>query len=475
MVRITPYRPTEFESTRPCLLTAHCSLNETRTMQQKTFLAYDANDATKGSQTHTKQLSQMLKVWMVCGDCLLIGLAPVLVHMAKDPSTGKFAFSPVSVNLLVEIVKTMFALGTLVVYGCGRPGPPTYSSFRAFWSDAYHNRLLAIPGALYAVNNYLKFIMQLYFKPTTAKMLSNLKIIVIALLMRSVMRRNFSVFQWEALFLLVAGITTNQLASPNCDGTTTAADFFTPAAVLYTLGSITIPSLASVYNEFALKKHMETSVLLQNFFLYFYGVCFNLIGYVLFSGGSSSKSIFTGFNTVTLALVVNNALQGILSSFFFKFADTILKKYSSTIATILTGLMSAALFGHKLTMNFVIGVSIVFISMHLFFSLGGTKGSAGAAKKEGRETGQGSADLGINGASSSFGRGTGIRSGSAATMNLSPSMDHISMLGGDEGRDERESSIYHRVDHHGAPGNSNISAASLRDLSKSPNMYDLPR
>jgi hypothetical protein len=40
---------------------------------------------------------------------------------------------------------------------------------------------------------------------------------------------------------------------------------------------------------------------------------------------------------VTCLLVVNNALQGILSSFFYKYADTILKKYSSTIATIFTG------------------------------------------------------------------------------------------------------------------------------------------
>lgn len=73
---------------------------------------------------------------------------------------------------------------------------------------------------------------------------------------------------------------------------------------------------------------------------------------------------------VTMLLVMNNALQGILSSFFFKYADTILKKYSSTMATIMTGIMSAALFGHSLTLNFVIGVSIVFISMHQFFSQG---------------------------------------------------------------------------------------------------------
>jgi len=45
-------------------------------------------------------------------------------------------------------------------------------------------------------------------------------------------------------------------------------------------------------------------------------------------------------------------------------ADTILKKYSSTVATIFTGIASAVLFGHTLTMNFILGISIVFISMH---------------------------------------------------------------------------------------------------------------
>jgi hypothetical protein len=63
----------------------------------------------------------------------------------------------------------------LASQGAGRPGPPLYRSARAFVRDARHNRLLAVPAALYAVNNYLKFAMQLYFKPTTAKMLGNLK------------------------------------------------------------------------------------------------------------------------------------------------------------------------------------------------------------------------------------------------------------------------------------------------------------
>jgi hypothetical protein len=35
-----------------------------------------------------------------------------------------------------------------------------YRSMRSFLADAYHNRLLAVPALLYAINNYLKFSMQ---------------------------------------------------------------------------------------------------------------------------------------------------------------------------------------------------------------------------------------------------------------------------------------------------------------------------
>ena len=55
------------------------------------------------------------KVWLVAGDCFLIGLAPVLVHMSKGPD-GKFPFHPVSINLLVEVAKTFFATVVIMIY-----------------------------------------------------------------------------------------------------------------------------------------------------------------------------------------------------------------------------------------------------------------------------------------------------------------------------------------------------------------------
>ena len=43
-----------------------------------------------------------------------------------------------------------------------------------------------------------------------------LQILVIAVLMRWVLARTFTLFQWEALLLLVAGITVNQLNYCKC-------------------------------------------------------------------------------------------------------------------------------------------------------------------------------------------------------------------------------------------------------------------
>ncbi|XP_066348148.1 CMP-sialic acid transporter 4-like isoform X2 [Miscanthus floridulus] len=283
---------------------------------------------------------------------------------------GKFQFSPISVNFLTEVAKVIFAIVMLVIESRKQKvGEKPLLSLSTFVQAARNNVLLAVPALLYAINNYLKFIMQLYFNPSTVKMLSNLKVLVIAVLLKIIMRRKFSIIQWEALALLLIGISVNQLRSIP-EGTNAFGLPVTAIAYAYTLIFVSVPSFASVYNEYALKSQFDTSIYLQNLFLYGYGAIFNffgILGTVIFQG-PESFDIFRGHSRATIFLICNNAAQGILSSFFFKYADTILKKYSSTVATIFTGLASAAFLGQPLTVNFLLGISIVFISMHQFFS-----------------------------------------------------------------------------------------------------------
>lgn len=324
--------------------------------------AYDRHRNNVSSKT------RFLNILLVVGDCILVGLQPLLVYMSKVD--GKFKFSPISVNFLTEATKVVFAIIMLLFQARNKKvGEKSLLSVSTFVQAARNNALLAIPAFLYAINNYLKFIMQLYFNPATVKMLSNLKVLVIAVLLKMIMRRRFSIIQWEALALLLIGISVNQLRSMP-EGSAALGLPITTGAYLYTLIFVTVPSLASVYNEYALKSQFDTSIYLQNLFLYGYGAIFNLLailGMAIFKG-PGSLDILQGHSKATILLICNNAAQGILSSFFFKYADTILKKYSSTVATIFTGIGSALLFGHKLTMNFILGISIVFISMHQFFS-----------------------------------------------------------------------------------------------------------
>lgn len=324
--------------------------------------AYDRHKSTISSK------QRALNVLLVVGDCILVGLQPILVYMSKVD--GKFNFNPVSVNFLTEAAKVLFAVVMLLFQARHQKvGEKPLLSVSTFVQAARNNVLLAVPAFLYAINNYLKFIMQLYFNPATVKMLSNLKVLVIAVLLKIVMKRRFSIIQWEALALLLIGISVNQLRSLP-EGTTALGLPVAAGAYLYTSIFVTVPSMASVFNEYALKSQYDTSIYLQNLFLYGYGAIFNFLGIVGMAlvKGPDNVDILQGLSKATILLICNNAAQGILSSFFFKYADTILKKYSSTVATIFTGIASAALFGHSLTINFMLGISIVFISMHQFFS-----------------------------------------------------------------------------------------------------------
>ena len=358
-----------------------------------------------------KDVHRSLKIAMVCSDCLLVSFQPLLVHLSKSDD-GTFAFDPISVNLLVECVKCVFAV-CMIVYSANKPSPEAKAlrSMSRLKRAAKENMPLAFPSALHAVNNYLKFAMQLYFSPTTVRMLANLKVLVIAVLLKTITRRRFSVIQWEALALLVLGVTVNQMrvcwggssmahpapigAPPGPEGLALAPPLaltpppstkwhmveqedaaMSPVALVYTLMFISFPSVASVFNEVTMKKNFDTSVSLQMFFSYFYGAVFNLIGlfgvgiYRSWNGGSEGwmPSVFRGHSIVTCVLVANNAAQGVLSTFFFKFADSVMKKHSSNAATIFTALLSAVMFGQTLRSNFVVGGVIVLISMHLFYA-----------------------------------------------------------------------------------------------------------
>jgi UDP-sugar transporter A1/2/3 len=172
----------------------------------------------------------------------------------------------------------------------------------------------------------------------------------------------------------------------------------------------TLSGMAGVYTELIMKKRPQRNVNVQNIYLYVWGIVFNtitifvydydaVVGMGFFHGSvtpsphtalelsldsppMSTPSSFSipGIAVLTLAyrsqhrytpivfiMILNHALSGIAVSLVMKFADNIVKVYSTSVAMVLTTLVSIPLFGFRLTLPFVLGTSVTSVAVFLHY------------------------------------------------------------------------------------------------------------
>ncbi|GFY81451.1 UDP-galactose transporter 6 [Actinidia rufa] len=135
-----------------------CSVCHSKLVSPNTKAVSKAYDKYR-SKISSKQ--RALNILLVVGDCILVGLQPILVFMSKVD--GSFKFSPISVNFLTEAAKLLFAIVMLLLQARRQKvGEKPLLSVSSFVQAARNNVLLAVPALLYAINNYLKFTMQDY-------------------------------------------------------------------------------------------------------------------------------------------------------------------------------------------------------------------------------------------------------------------------------------------------------------------------
>ena len=123
---------------------------------------------------------------------------------------------------------------------------------------------------------------------------------------------------------------------------------------------------AGVYTELIMKKRPQRDVNVQNVFLYTFGVLFNF--FAMIAGERDvvwSKGFFHGFSAVVSIMVINHALSGIAVSFVMKFANNLVKVYSTSVAMILTTFVSIAVFDFEPTLPFFLGSGVVSVAIYL--------------------------------------------------------------------------------------------------------------
>ncbi|BFG31888.1 hypothetical protein CerSpe_181620 [Prunus speciosa] len=280
-------------------------------------------------------------------------------------SNGKYKYDYATVPFLAEVFK--LAVSSLLLWRECRISPSVRMT-----TDWKSVRLYPIPSIIYLIHNNVQFATLVYVDTSTYQIMGNLKIVTTGILFRLFLRRKLSNLQWIAIVLLAVGTTTSQVkgcGEASCDS------MFSAPIQGYMLGilSACMSALAGVYTEFLMKKNND-SLYWQNVQLYTFGVIFNIARLLFddFRGGFENgpwwQRLVNGYNLTTWLVVLNLGSTGLLVSWLMKYADNIVKVYSTSMAMLLTMVLSVYLFTFKPTLQLFLGIIICMMSLHMYFA-----------------------------------------------------------------------------------------------------------
>ncbi|CAH9056336.1 unnamed protein product [Cuscuta europaea] len=270
---------------------------------------------------------------------------------------GKYEYSVTTANFLVEALKCALSLAALMRIW-RKDGVTDDNRLSTTYDEV---SVYPIPAALYLCKNLLQYYIFAYVDAPGYQILKNLNIISTGVLYQIILKRKLSEVQWAAFILLCAGCTTAQL-NPSSDHILQSPVQGWLMAIVMAL----LSGFAGVYTEAIIKNRPSRNINVQNFWLYVFGMVFNAIAIVIQDFDEVvDKGFFHGYSLITVLMILNHALSGLAVSMVMKYADNIVKVYATSVAMLLTAVVSVFLFGFHLSLAFFLGSTVVSVSVYL--------------------------------------------------------------------------------------------------------------
>lgn len=195
-----------------------------------------------------------------------------------------------------------------------------------------------------------------------------------------VFRKRLSFMQWFSLILLTTGCIINRLDFSALFSNSAEGSSFTfrlhPFMLLILLQAV-CSCLAGVYNEYILKHQgADVNIYVQNAYMYIDSIAANVFFLsvaAVFGGENVDESpatqtplISSIWQPVILVVMLNNACIGIVTSFFLKYLNSILKTFASALELVFTALLCYLLFDIAITLNTVLSILVVSLAIYLY-------------------------------------------------------------------------------------------------------------
>ncbi|KAM7351364.1 UDP-galactose transporter senju [Cochliomyia hominivorax] len=313
---------------------------------------------------------------------------------ASQESNNSYSYNTVTVVLLTEVLK-------LIVSATLYCRENNFTSLvKDVRKDSNVMMLYFVPAFLYCLYNNLAFVNLSTFDPTTYYLLLQLRVVITGILFQIIFKKYLTQRQWISLVLLTAGCMLKQLnfngiyttdsddlsksttsnlnhATPNSieqshspiSGKNMSGFDFSLSAV-FILAQTIFSCLAGVYNEYLLKdKGSEVNIFVQNVFMYLDSIVCNVVILLLkgeLFSAFTADSLTAIFRFKVIIIIINNAAIGIVTSFFLKYMNSILKTFASALELMFTAVLCYFLFSIPIYINTALAIAVVSYAIYLY-------------------------------------------------------------------------------------------------------------
>jgi len=305
---------------------------------------------------------------------LVLLLVQVFVSIVYkfSQTKGKYTYSPLSAIASAEFIKLCISLTFIwlsVSIDDSSSNNKIYNRFLACYAwfrKEVQSIFIAYTfglALLYVINNQLAFVLYLYVDMASISMFKSFSSILSAILLWLFCERTLVREQWASIILQVVGLVIVQYDSCRDVPFLAIKDYIT--LIVSTL----ITAICSVWNERLIKTY-SVNMHIQNAVLYTFGLTLNLTLFFffpdLFVKNETRKQFFEGYSLMVIAIILCNSVLGIVITFVYKYADVIVKTFSTACATGVLLYINVAVFKIKANLTIFLGAIVIFISSYLF-------------------------------------------------------------------------------------------------------------